>query len=337
MAWSTGCIDFAFAITGSNDMNNTWALVLAAGEGSRLRALTTQGGVAVPKQFCSLRGGPSLLQEALLRAERIAPRERVLTIVAEQHRRWWETALWTLPKRNVIVQPRNRGTAIGLLLPLLHIAQRDPHARVVILPSDHYVQEEAVLARALRQVAGSVATDTAHLYLLGISPEEADPELGYVVPGTRDQRGMLQVAQFVEKPSAAMARMMIERGALWNAFILAGAVQAFISLFEQRHGELLDEMRTALRFDASGSADSAALTDLYSRLPEIDFSRHVLDGSEAMLRVQPVPPCGWSDLGTPKRVSEALRRFELREDDGESMSSAHLSLAAQHARLQLAV
>src|SRR4030095_2964760 len=103
-------------------MNHTWALVLAAGEGSRLRTLTTtHNGVAVPKQFCSLQGGPSLLQETLHRAEAIAPRKRVCTIVAAQHRRWFEGPLWSLPAQNVIVQPENRGTAIGLLLPILHI------------------------------------------------------------------------------------------------------------------------------------------------------------------------------------------------------------------------
>jgi len=52
----------------------TWAVVLAAGEGSRLRALTTtSSGIAVPKQFCSLRGGASLLEEALQRAAAVAP------------------------------------------------------------------------------------------------------------------------------------------------------------------------------------------------------------------------------------------------------------------------
>jgi hypothetical protein len=46
-----------------------WAIVLAAGEGSRLRRLTTDGsGASIPKQFCSLRNGPSLLHEALRRA-----------------------------------------------------------------------------------------------------------------------------------------------------------------------------------------------------------------------------------------------------------------------------
>src|SRR5258708_4316875 len=54
---------------------NTWAIVLAAGEGSRLHSLTTtEAGIAIPKQYCSLRGGPSLLREALQRAEIVAHR-----------------------------------------------------------------------------------------------------------------------------------------------------------------------------------------------------------------------------------------------------------------------
>ena len=52
---------------------NTWAIVPAGGEGRRLHGVTTTAlGVAVPKQFCSLRGGNSLLLEALKRAEAVA-------------------------------------------------------------------------------------------------------------------------------------------------------------------------------------------------------------------------------------------------------------------------
>jgi len=73
---------------------NVWALILAAGEGSRLRGLTTTpGGLYVPKQFCSLQGGASLLEETLWRAESVAQRRHVVTVVAAQHRRWWEAPL----------------------------------------------------------------------------------------------------------------------------------------------------------------------------------------------------------------------------------------------------
>jgi mannose-1-phosphate guanylyltransferase len=318
-------------------MTNTWALVLAAGEGSRLRALTTQHGVAVPKQFCSLAGGPSLLEEAIQRAGAIVPRQRVCTIVADQHRAWWEPTLRFMPRRNVVVQPQNRGTAIGLLLPLLHIAQRDPHARVVILPSDHHVRDEAVLARALRRAATRIGNDAENVWLLGIAPEEADPELGYIVPGSRDETGALEVMQFVEKPSMTLARLLIERGGLWNAFILAGAVEKILGLFARRYPELLNEMRTVVQRDATSPDEPVAASDLYPRLPELDFSRHVLEGSEATLRVLPVPACGWSDLGTPRRVSEALRRLNANGVAKRETASKYLNLAAQHARLQLAV
>ena len=134
-----------------------------------------------------------------------------------------------------------------------------------------------------------------------------------------------------------LARLMIERGGLWNAFILAGAVKTIVRVFEQRYPQLLNEMRIAVRLDASSPDEAVAATDLYPRLPELDFSRHVLEGSEAMLRVLPVPACGSSDLGTPRRVSEALRRLSANGAAKQNTSSTYLNLAAQHARLQLAV
>jgi len=130
-----------------------WALILAAGDGSRLRALTTRPcGTSVPKQFCSLRGGRSLLEDAVDRARGVVDPERICTIVAHQHRQWWSgiDALAPLAADNIVVQPRNRGTAIGLLYALMHILARDPDARVLVLPADHYVREEATLRHSLR-------------------------------------------------------------------------------------------------------------------------------------------------------------------------------------------
>ena len=58
------------------------------------------------------------------------------------------------------------------------------------------------------------------------------------------------------------------------------------------------------------TSGKAALGELYERLPNLDFSRDVLEGAEDTLRVLAVPGCGWSDLGTPQRVVECVRRCE---------------------------
>jgi hypothetical protein len=72
----------------------TWAIVLAAGEGTRLSSLTRDAaGTAVPKQFCSLGGATSLLEQTLVRATTVVAHQRVTAIVASSHRRYWQPAL----------------------------------------------------------------------------------------------------------------------------------------------------------------------------------------------------------------------------------------------------
>jgi mannose-1-phosphate guanylyltransferase len=75
-----------------------WALVLAAGEGSRIRHLTTDAqGRSVPKQYASFNGGASMLRQTLDRAMRLVPRERVAVVVARGHREFWARELADLP------------------------------------------------------------------------------------------------------------------------------------------------------------------------------------------------------------------------------------------------
>jgi mannose-1-phosphate guanylyltransferase len=288
---------------------HAWAIVLAAGEGSRLRSLTTDAtGTTVPKQFCSLQGGPSLLQETLHRAQAVVARERVCAVVADQHRRWWRGALRSLPAANIIVQPRNRGTAIGILLPLMHILARDPLARIVFLPADHYVRTEQVLTRALRAALEQLSRRPTELVLLGISPEDADPELGYILPGQSNGCDTAPVERFVEKPDPATALRLIEAGGVWNSFIFAAHGSAVLSLVRERAPDIVDDLETAVARDAQ--APSLAVRDLYEHLPQIDFSRDVLQGAAARLRVLSVPQCGWNDLGTPQRVTRTLRQIK---------------------------
>ncbi|MCI0434568.1 MAG: NTP transferase domain-containing protein [Gemmatimonadetes bacterium] len=314
---------------------HTWALVLAAGDGTRLRELTTTStGISIPKQFCSLRGGPSLLDDALGRAESIACRERICTVVAEYHRQWWEPALVRLPRQNVIVQPGNRGTGNGTLLPLLHILRRDRQARIVLLPSDHHVRDESTLERSLRQALAQLAGHRTQVVMLGVEPDKTDPELGYIVPGRNDGTGLRTVERFVEKPPEAIARELIADGAVWNAFIAAARAQALLGLFARRFPGVVARMRAAVAGDAGNPDNPAATRELYRTLPEIDFSRHIAEGSELALRVLTVPVCGWSDLGTPARVLEALMREPpaAPAQPGAVLSpSSQLNLAARHA------
>jgi mannose-1-phosphate guanylyltransferase len=307
-----------------------WTIVLAAGEGERLLSLTTpaDGRSSIPKQFCSLRGGPSLLQEAIYRASAVSHYANTCVVVAEHQRNWWETALRSFPMCNVIVQPANRGTANGVLLPLLHILQRDPEARVLVLPSDHHVEDEAVLSRSLQYGMEQLRWRLHATLLMGMGPDRCDPELGYILPGERDEHGALEVLQFVEKPSRAFASNFIESGALWNSFIILATAQSLLALFIRRIPTIVEEMRSAIESDGYDAQGGPAIAQVYECLHSADFSKDILQGQEACLGVIAVPPCGWSDLGTPQRVEEVLRRSRT-ESLADGPSTGYLNLAEQ--------
>ena len=321
--------------------SSTWAVVLAAGDGTRLAALTTDAsGNSVPKQFCSLNGGNALIQETLLRARHVAAPEQVCAIVAQQHAPHWQTLLASLPEHNVIVQPQNRGTANGVLLSVLTILQRDPLARIMFLPADHFVLDENALARALRDLVAALKHNAEGLTLIGIEPEEADPELGYIIPGHVLQDGSRSVARFIEKPAPRTARELLRARALWNSFIFGAQGATLLGLLRRQLGASVEDMATALARDAQG-AGGRALSELYEQLPAADFSRDVAQRAPHLLRVIRAPACGWSDLGTPRRVAEILRRFAAprlaRHATFTSWPNAGLvNLAAQHARMALA-
>ncbi|MGE0114961.1 MAG: sugar phosphate nucleotidyltransferase [Steroidobacteraceae bacterium] len=278
-----------------------WAIVLAAGNGSRLRILTRDvAGGAVPKQFCSLDGTSTLIERTLARAASVVGIERVTTVVSPLHRCHWEEALRNVSQDNIIIQPKNRGTAIGILLPTLRILARDPDARILILPSDHYVADESVLNIAMCRALHDIRDHQEGVALLGIEADEADPELGYIVPGAGDHPRLLRVRRFIEKPIAADARRLVARGALWNSFILACRADSLVDLCFRRCPDVVHLLR------AVESHDYASLSQAYAELPEIDFSRHIATGQERQLVVTAVPRCGWNDLGTPHRLARTL-------------------------------
>lgn len=284
-----------------------WAVVLAGGDGRRLGTLTTNAeGVSVPKQYCSLDGRPSLLQLALRRAERIVPSEQIVVVVTEQHRPWWQLELLSIRHSNVIVQPRNRGTGLGILLPLLVIAKSDPNAMVVCLPSDHHVADEEVLTASLRQAIALQTSDLTRLTLLGMVPSGPDSGYGYLTPCADSGAALRAVEGFCEKPNPERAAQLIHGGSVWNSGIFTGFVRAVLDLYPRHVPGLMGHLKVLVNAWEDPQTPSADLVAFYASQATVDFSHDVLERQPARLQYLTVPPCGWNDVGTPARLATTL-------------------------------
>jgi mannose-1-phosphate guanylyltransferase len=283
-----------------------WVLVLAGGDGIRLRGAWIEARrLDRPKQFCRLRGERSLLQETLVRAERVTSRDRIVAMVREEHRHWWVQDLRSWSGIQVIAQATNRGTAVAILQGLGHALRHDEQPLIVIMPSDHGVVDGAALHDATERAAACAREDTESTFLLGMRPERVEDGYGWIVPELGDG-GVQRVSRFIEKPPRTRAIELRASGALVNSMIGAASARGLQRLLQAAHPSLAHPERSSRDL-----LDHARLRSL----PVVDFSRDVLERSARRLRVVPVRGCGWTDLGTPERVSAWLRSAAAHETE----------------------
>ena len=295
------------------ERGNVWVVVLAGGWGTRLRQFIRRiTGSDRPKQFCRIVGTRSMLRHTWDRARRIVSPDRIVTVItAGQEPYLADEGPGTVPGR-VLVQPANRETAPGLLLPLLWIAEREPSATVVVFPSDHFIwQEERFLghvqaaARASRHFADRVV-------VLGIEADSPEQSYGWIAPGPSCQADqgteLYHVRRFWEKPDRATAARLFASGFFWNTFVLVGQLTAFIRAARQALPELLESLSLAAAFLGTRyEADVLAAT--YRTLRPVNFSRTLLAGQPETLLTLPIRAVYWSDWGDPQRILRTLRRF----------------------------
>jgi len=198
-------------------------LVLAGGEGKRLQPfIKSLGKGSLPKQYVNFLGTRSMLQHTWQRAEKLIPSERVFTVLTQSHLRHPEVRqqVSSRPKGTVIVQPENRETGPGLLLPLMHLYKRYPNSSVLVLPSDHFIREEDRLMNHANLACLTVKRDPSRLILLGVKPDREEPEYGYILPSKKPVSlgpNMSEISWFIEKPDCRTARRLIQCGGLWNS------------------------------------------------------------------------------------------------------------------------
>ena len=288
-----------------------WSVVLAGGQGTRLRPLVQRIlGEDRPKQFSALVDGRSMLRQTLDRSAFAVPAERTLVVSLREHGRYLAEEFEGRAEPWLLSQPADRGTAAGILLPAHWIARRDPGATVVVLPSDHLVREEQVFMACVEEAAAFVARHPQLLVLLGAPPTEPETEYGWIEPGEvvgwTARRPVRRVHRFVEKPPADVARACLDRGALWNTFVLVARAATLVDAGRQFLWRLHAELER-VPFGRDGEAERRALARAYAAAPQADFSTVILENCAPILGVLEMTGVTWSDLGSPRRLLRALQ------------------------------
>ena len=290
-----------------------WAVVLAGGEGVRLRSLVRHlCGDERPKQFSPLLGTRTLLRQTLDRVGLLIPPERTVLVTLQAHARYLDREFGDRPRPNILPQPENRGTAAGILLAAQWIETRDPGATLVCFPSDHLVLEEAAFMAHVAKVAAFVGRQPKWIVLLGAQPSQPETEYGWIEPGERvggtGQDPVYGIRRFREKPSKEGAEALMAGGALWNTFVFAARATVLLEAGRECVPALYDRL-ARLRAFAGSEHERWAVRHAYALAPTVNFSRSILEAYPQMLAVSKLPGVTWCDLGSPERVVKMLTRL----------------------------
>jgi len=290
--------------------DSLWSLVLAGGQGERLRAFTEQWfGAYRPKQYCTFMGKQSMIQHTWKRAKALSPSQQVVTVMDQSHWGYVRTQLIQETLGRVVWQPENRGTGPGVFLPLSYIRSHDPNATVVLWPADHFVFPAAPLIRLIREAAALVHHEPQRMVLVTVPPQSREKDYGWVIPGALfPHHGgcrVREVRRFVEKPQDSQLAEISLEGGQWNTLVVIANVQ---TLWEAGR-QCIPEVVLPLEKHAGGigtSSERQILMNLYRTMPTRNFSSDLLSLIPQQLTMMELTGVYWSDWGRAERIQETM-------------------------------
>jgi mannose-1-phosphate guanylyltransferase len=291
--------------------SHLWAVLLAGGDGVRLRDLTRRiAGDERPKQFCRIIGAESLFRQTRSRLDPLFSGDRQVFVLSRAHERYYRDHLTGAADSYIIEQPLNRGTGIAITLALLHLLQRDPDTVVAFFPCDHFYADDDSFRLTIRSAFECGEQNPESIILVGAEAEYPEVDYGWIEPGaivSESEVGPLaHVNRFWEKPPLHQARALLSRGCLWNTFVTVGRATTFFEMLCSQVPEAVLAISRAMPDDTLDLA--------YPPLASVDFSRDVLANLPRRLLVLRDRTSGWADLGSPARVLDTLSRNGIQPE-----------------------
>jgi mannose-1-phosphate guanylyltransferase len=293
-----------------------WSVILAGGEGQRMRALIQRWlGSHKPKQYCTFVGNRSMFQHTLDRTDMLTPPARTISVVARSHRAEVSRQIGHRQAGRIVFQPANRDTAAGIFLALTHVRHHDPEAIVAVFPSDHFIFPDHCFIQSVCSVVKALDTWRDRIILLGAAPDRPDSDYGWIQPGRElgwsNGCSVRTVRSFVEKPPPALALKAMEGGALWNTLVFAARVETLWSLGWQCLPQLMGLFKR-MRVAIGNRREEDFIEKLYRLMPACNFSSQLLARVTHQAAVMELRDVIWSDWGRPERITAVLESLGKR-------------------------
>lgn len=276
---------------------NNYCVIMAGGIGSRFWPMSR---TTTPKQFLDILGtGETLIQQTVNRFRKICPIENIFIVTNDLYQEQVKEQIPDLDQDQILCEPLRRNTAPCIAYANYKIQSINPHANIVVAPSDHIILKEDVFIDVIKSALETTAQNDC-LITLGIQPSRPDTGYGYIQfdrnqKDERDER-IYKVKNFTEKPKLELAEEFLESGDfLWNAGIFVWSLKSIQSAFRTHLSDVNTIFEEGIGM-YNTQREELFIENAYSICKNISIDYGIMEKARNVYVLS--SDFGWSDLGT---------------------------------------
>jgi mannose-1-phosphate guanylyltransferase len=287
------------------------ALIMAGGKGKRFWPLSTE---KRPKQFLNLLGEKTMLRITFERIQTLIPNERIFIVTSKQYTKLVKSEIPELSSKNIIIEPLSKNTAPCITLSALTIKKYYEDSTLVVLPSDHLIQNNEEFINTLKVAEKFVEKSEDSVITIGIKPNRLETGYGYIKCSNDymdiDNKKILKVNKFIEKPNIDKAKKYLKSDEyLWNCGIFIWKIKTILKLAEKYTKDIFDKL-SEVENDVDNEMNSI-LEKNYKEIKSISVDYAIMENITNIYAI----PCSfqWDDLGNWTSI-ERYRKKDKEEN-----------------------
>ncbi|MCD9511862.1 mannose-1-phosphate guanylyltransferase/mannose-6-phosphate isomerase [Photobacterium phosphoreum] len=274
-------------------MSNIMPVIMAGGTGSRLWPLSR---AHCPKQFLSLLDTHTMLQNTLLRVDKLDICQPII-ICNSEHRFMVAEQLRDLNiiPNGIILEPFGRNTAPAIALAAFKAINNNDDPLLLVLPADHVIKDEENFHKSVNKAL--IAANDGMLVTFGIIPTSPEIGYGYIKQGEFIGNELFKVEAFIEKPDLETANNFLKTGEYsWNSGMFLFKASVYLSELEKYNPYIFEICRTAMSTAYTDLDFIRILDDIFIQCPDDSIDYAIMEKTDKAV-VIPMD-AGWSDVGS---------------------------------------
>lgn len=282
------------------------ALIMAGGKGTRFWPISTE---EKPKQFLNLIDEKTMIQATVERLKDLINIDYVFICTGMKYVSIIKEQLPNLPERNIIIEPMGKNTAPCILLSVLYIKQIYANANIIVIPSDHKINDEKKFLNILSAANKFVENNYESIVTIGIEPNRPETGYGYInfsdnVEKINDYL-IKKVYRFVEKPNLNKAKEYLNEGTyLWNAGMFIFNSKFMIEEFKKLFKQAFQILSTLPPIESENYMEM--LEKKYSLCECISIDYAIMEKSEHIFVIP--GDFGWDDIGSWRALERYIKK-----------------------------